>query len=297
METQEQDLVVTLKYDRMTHRYAKVSLPHPLSVCLRITDVCNRTCYHCCSGPSGNIGKTRDLKRLMTTIRKAGTPRLNITGGEPFTHPDIEGLLEYAVELGFGVSVTTSGDRVTERHVIFMGTRQIKPDVSLDGPDDKINRALRGNGSFDRVMEVASQCREHSVPFILNCTIQQHNLLHVDALATLGKQLLAKKITFIVIRPQGRAKSLPEILLSDDDIRVLHEKVELHRKTWTIGVMDLRKQPRSFVVVEPNGDIIAQSHDEYVTVGNALRDGTEFREVWADPEKFDHKSHLLHFVT
>jgi MoaA/NifB/PqqE/SkfB family radical SAM enzyme len=86
----------------------------PLQCSLYVTDRCNLDCAYCTeydnSRPHPSI---LDLKKWVGKIRKLGTMRIALVGGEPLTHPDIVELVRYCRELGFATSLTTNGFLLT----------------------------------------------------------------------------------------------------------------------------------------------------------------------------------------
>ena len=90
----------------------------PLQCSLYVTDQCNLDCAYCTeydnTRPHPSID---DLKKWIRKIRKLGTMRIALVGGEPLTHPHIVDIVRYCRELGFATSLTTNGFLLTRKLV------------------------------------------------------------------------------------------------------------------------------------------------------------------------------------
>ena len=88
----------------------------PLQCSLYVTDRCNLDCSYCTeydnSRPHPSLD---DLKKWIRKIRKLGTMRIALVGGEPLVHPNIVELVRYCRELGFATSLTTNGFLLTRK--------------------------------------------------------------------------------------------------------------------------------------------------------------------------------------
>ncbi len=303
----ETNIQVRILYDADELKFSKVFLQHPLSVCLKVTNRCNFKCAHCLSSRSPDESPeltTFELMSVMDLIKHAGVPRINISGGEPFKREDIGDLLIHAKRVGFEVSVTTNGSLVKDEHVKLMKNLEIVPDISLDAPTEDLNDELRYKGSYAGAVNLIRRLKLAGVSYILNCTIRQQNFKKFDDFVKFGLEHKCRKIYAIVLRPQGKAKGIDGIQIKDNQIHILSDKVERYKKEFrdennniSIDLMDLRRYPKSFVLIEPDGRVIAQSHEERenLEAGNLLiiRD---LNSIWQQHNSFNHTGHLLHYI-
>jgi MoaA/NifB/PqqE/SkfB family radical SAM enzyme len=243
---------------------------------------------------------------VMDIIKQAGVARLNISGGEPFQRKDpidkrsdIIDLLSHASKLCFEVSVTTNGSEVNDQHIKLMKQLRIVPDISLDGPTEELNDTLRFNGSYRMVIDLIKRLRLAEVPFILNCTIQQSNYPYFEEFVSFGKSIGCAKIYAIPMRLQGNAREMTDRQLNVEQTHELTNRIEDLKKSKciSIGLLDLRRYPNSFVLIEPNADVISQSHgeDQNLNAGNLLRN-RDLNNIWQRVDFFNHTGHLLHYI-
>jgi len=126
---------------------------------------CNLTCTHCfnASGPKDPWVRRMGPAQVRAAIDEAaaiGVKELYFTGGEPFLHPDILELIQYALRHA-PTTVLTNGTPITEAVADRLGalaaaTRySLEIRLSLDAPDAETNDAIRGRGVFAKVLRAA----------------------------------------------------------------------------------------------------------------------------------------------
>ena len=125
--------------------------------------VCNLACTHCfisCS-PTNHTHELMSLgevRRYLDEAAALGVREYYFTGGEPFLNPEMEAILEAALEVG-PATVLTNGllldPRRCARLAALAGASPYSLDlrVSLDGWDAESNDPIRGAGTFARILE------------------------------------------------------------------------------------------------------------------------------------------------
>jgi len=81
---------------------------------------CNYDCSYCPAEIHDNTSKHTDIEILKNTVDSLSllkNPRISLTGGEPFVHPDIEKLLDYARPKVTWINVTTNGTRTSDFYI------------------------------------------------------------------------------------------------------------------------------------------------------------------------------------
>ena len=81
-------------------------------VSLEILQKCLNNCLHCSSNSCHNskaILRLDTIKQIIDDIIYLGAKRLCLSGGEPFLHPDIIEIVEYATQKGLILDVYSSG--------------------------------------------------------------------------------------------------------------------------------------------------------------------------------------------
>src|SRR5579863_10730585 len=78
------------------------------TVFVRLTG-CPLRCQYCDTAYAFHAGEWLDLETILETVRGYGTKQVCVTGGEPLAQPNCLRLLERLCDLGFHVSLETSG--------------------------------------------------------------------------------------------------------------------------------------------------------------------------------------------
>lgn len=142
--------------------------------------VCNLACSHCfitCS-PTNHSHAMMDLESVEAHLAEAeslGVREYYFTGGEPFLNPEILDILRAALRQG-PCSVLTNGTLITAKRAQDLkalgdGSRySLEIRVSLDGLDRETNDKVRGQGSFDRILEAVRNLDAAGINPILTLT-------------------------------------------------------------------------------------------------------------------------------
>lgn len=169
---------------------------------VNITNRCNLSCAHCFiyrdDNPNEKLGARREptddeILELLGELRdRHGIRHMLWMGGEPLLRPE---LLRRGVELFISNTITTNGTRP----LVDLG-----PDVlyvvSLDGPES-VNDAVRGEGTFERVMSRLGALPEgFSSPVQVQCTVTPVNQRHLRELveALIGSRAQWMTFSFAV---------------------------------------------------------------------------------------------------
>ncbi|MCE7743679.1 MAG: radical SAM protein [Candidatus Heimdallarchaeota archaeon] len=124
----------------------------PLYATVNITGVCNLNCRYCFYQPRDYhlVMKLPDFKLALNELKICKVFLLNISGGEPFTHPEFSNFLQTAYEYFEHTLVITNGTILTKEHKeviedIIQKNGRFPIQVSLDSINPKINRITRSD--------------------------------------------------------------------------------------------------------------------------------------------------------
>ena len=124
--------------------------------------VCNLACSHCLvsASPTNHTHEMMTLDEVrpfLEEARRLGVREYYFTGGEPFLNPEMERILEATLRLG-PATVLTNGlllkpQRCAELRELSDGSPySLDLRVSIDGYDPASNDAIRGAGTFQRIL-------------------------------------------------------------------------------------------------------------------------------------------------
>ncbi len=165
----------------MPQNLSSERLGAPVNVTWEITDHCNLGCRHCLSADlRRESGGELDRERCETLIDELAALQvfqINFGGGEPFLRPDFMDILRYAQTKGIVTCVSTNGTMLTPELVDeLVGMELLFLQVSLDGAQAATNDAIRGEGTFERILEGVSLLSRRSFPDLsLNMVVTSVN--------------------------------------------------------------------------------------------------------------------------
>jgi MoaA/NifB/PqqE/SkfB family radical SAM enzyme len=189
----------------------------PLAVHLEVIARCNLQCRHCFAGvlPRGDAPLSlTEMSTLFADLASIGSFRLGLTGGEPLMRRDLFDIVDAATDAGLHPCLTTNGLLITEDIARKFGERSLVwLNVSLDGATAATNDAIRGAGTYDRVLRKLRLLGEHA-RFTLAFTITRHNVEEVEACAALAREVGAHTAVFRPVYPAGVANENLELMPS-----------------------------------------------------------------------------------
>jgi len=150
---------------------------------------CNLACDYCVVASSpGARRRTLSSARVRALVDEAvaeGFTELYLTGGEPFLHPEIVPMLEYASERLDTVVLTNAmlfrGRRGRELRRLS-GRPRLVLQTSLDGARPQTHDRWRGEGSWARAMHGIDYARELGLSVRVALTETPDNRAEVDEL-------------------------------------------------------------------------------------------------------------------
>lgn len=150
---------------------------------LHPTRRCNLRCLHCYSQSGPEVTATTPLPMLRGLIEDAvdlGYGVVGVSGGEPLLYPDLAELLLAAKDLGCRTTVTTNGMLLTDRRLAELAGLVDVLAISLDGTPPSHDR-MRGNprafSTLDRRMASVSAS---GIPFGFISTLTMENVAELE---------------------------------------------------------------------------------------------------------------------
>lgn len=191
------------------------ALSAPVNVTWEITERCNLSCHHCLSADlraerKGELTYEQCLA-VIDDLASAEVFQVNFGGGEPFLREDFLSILEYLRAKGMTACVSTNGTLLSD-HLV---DRLIRMDrlflqVSLDGVRSVTNDAIRGAGTFPRIIAGVRRLSERGFADLsLNMVVTRLNVDETADFAALAKGFGAKA-RLSRFRPSGAARNVWE---------------------------------------------------------------------------------------
>ena len=142
--------------------------------------LCNLACGHCfisCS-PTNHTHEHMSLAQVEETLAEAvglGVKEYYFTGGEPFLNPEMEAILAATLRVGPATVLTNGlllGEDRCRRLASLAESSEYSLDlrISLDGYNAETNDPIRGEGTFERVLEGAGNVAAAGLNPVLTVT-------------------------------------------------------------------------------------------------------------------------------
>jgi len=203
----------------------------PFLVNWAITGRCNLRCRHC-YGLYG-VGQTAELPketvlRTVDTLRAMGTRRITLEGGEPLVRPDIVELVDYIHGKGIEMALCTNAVLLAK----YLDALQDKIDLfvlSLDGRQE-YNDWLRGNGTYEKVIEALGLLAERGIRPLLFCCLVDDNLGDVDLMVSVARQYGAYVTFNVAVGQAGEGARVPLAKRTDEAYRDAIRRILEHKR-------------------------------------------------------------------
>ena len=249
-----------------------------------ITHRCNLRCKHCYQEDYSAFEDIDKIKPVLSQYSELIKQyncigRLNITGGEPLTHPGLYDLLDLARLKGMRTGVLTNGTLLGEweaRRLKACGVDYVQ--ISLDGME-KVHDNIRGKGSFDRAVNGICALKAQGIFTSVSFTVQNNNIGELKKLASFCYILGADKLWFdrVVIPSQEDSENLS--VPAENYWKLLKTAARLNKKGRVFCGRSLQFIPcrdkliyhcsagENLLIVLANGDVMPCRRLPYV-IGN-----------------------------
>jgi len=162
------------------------------SVYFTVTRYCDLTCPYCYQGLNNRNNTEMTLDQVRQTLGRIKNVnpncRIAISGGEPFSHPQIFEILDIVDEHEFPMIILSNGtfidDRAAQHLKRLKGFRFIQ--ISLDGITEETHALTRGKGHFPKAMAAIRSIIDQGLPFKLAPTLHNANMQDLAEIADLA---------------------------------------------------------------------------------------------------------------
>ena len=199
---------------------------------------CNLRCSHCFLGEHLNTNLTypyEALTSLVDTCPQWETEEVTLLGGEPTIYPHIVDLTYYIQAKGLHARLVTNGQRgFTAFMKNFEGP--VKPTVyfSIDGSTPEVHEAIRGKGTFARLIANIERSRELGYQGFGIMSVSRPNAHDVIETLRLCDRLGLEHVNVHYVSNRGFAT--PESIVTFREWMSIRESIERASPTLSLGV-------------------------------------------------------------
>ena len=224
----------------------RLKVTHPLrQLFWECTLGCNFACRHCGSDCKKQTGIAEmPLEQFLPVLdniksRQPQTKTLVFTvGGEPLVRKDIVECGRAITNRGFYWGMVSNGyliDDIMMEELSDAGLCSLA--IDIDGNKEDHNWLRCNENSFDRVFNAIEHIRKapHLTWDVITC-VNGRNINHLDELKRLLIEAGVKKWRCFTIVPMGRAKGNSELLLDDEQFKLLMDFIVNTRREGKINL-------------------------------------------------------------
>lgn len=208
----------------------------PTHMSIELTDGCNLRCRHCYRASSPRLAHrlpTAQLLAALDEMARAGVRSVELTGGEPTSHPDFAAILRKSLAVFDLTAVLTNGTLLNAETICILADAGPKAVVQLDldGATAEQHEGLRGMpGSFAKALNNLHHLTARGVAVRVAMTVYPKNCHAVADTFALARRAGARWFACNPIIDVGRAT--PDLLLSEVQLtgvlRELERLASLH---------------------------------------------------------------------
>ncbi len=201
---------------------------------LHVTNRCNLRCLHCVyeSGELKMPDMTLEVvESLIPSLKGMGVDEIHLTGGEPLLNRQIFAIIALLRRAGFTVRIQSNGMMLNQEKVGKLkeaGLNQIL--ISVDGLRESHNQFRKNPRSFDAAINAVKICLQNKLFTRVNTVLYQDNLLDLEDLLNLTKELGVDQHSFFYLAPIGRGKKIAHKILTLPEWKQAYQKILAYAK-------------------------------------------------------------------
>lgn len=208
-------------------------------VSLEILQKCLNNCIHCSSNScfeSKAILEFKVIKEIIDDIVCLGAKRLCLSGGEPFLHPDITNIVEYATRKGLILDIYSSGIMGDNNQTVSLdemmlinckkaGLNRIMFNVQA-ASSEVYDAVMMTAGNFGKLVESIKRTEACGIETEIHFVPMKQNYDEIESVVKLAEELNVGNVSFLRLVPHGRAEQYKDkIMLNDQELEIVQNKL------------------------------------------------------------------------
>jgi MoaA/NifB/PqqE/SkfB family radical SAM enzyme len=163
----------------------------PISGTFELTPVCNMNCKMCYVRMSKQeqekkrpLRSAKEWMKLGEKAKEQGLLYLLLTGGEPFSHPEIREIITGLHKKGFVITINTNATLIDEEVIEWLkDVPPVRVNITLYGASDETyGRLCRNPKGFTQVTKAIDLLLEAGISVKINCSVTPDNVDDLEAI-------------------------------------------------------------------------------------------------------------------
>jgi MoaA/NifB/PqqE/SkfB family radical SAM enzyme len=168
-----------------------------------------RFCFYGCS-PENSLKPIEKIKKDILLSKGYGIEHIELSGGEPMMHKDIESIIEFCRNQGFKtICMITNGTLLKNRERMYSlqkkGLNQFV--FSLHGAQSPTHDYLTGGQTFHDMLQAIDNAKILEIPFRINVVVTSKNFKELADIARLIRTMRPLMVNYLVYSPLGFSKN------------------------------------------------------------------------------------------
>jgi len=248
----------------------------PESINIHITNVCNYKCKFCYYQ---KFDKKKWLEtpvfiNILKQLKYTPVKKINLAGGEPLLHPNINNLLQIMREMGFISSIITNGSKLNTQWLNCNGNNIDLIGISCDSALESLEKRVgRGNGKHvASVINVFKEIHKYNATHNnriftkLNTVVTQLNVHeNMGALLQFLRPDRWKILQILKINGQNE-KEFYQLRISEQEFNDFIEKHHWISKKGIVMVPESNElETNSYLMINHDGRLFQNNNGKYHT--------------------------------
>ena len=204
---------------------------HPCLALFNITDECNMKCNICYYGSEPNLGNHRtmeDIEQMLATLLETESEPdlIQVTGGEPTTHPEIMEILQYLKKSPVRhLMLNTNGIKIAEDEEFVKALKRLGGGFEIylqfDSLDPKVLKELRAKDMVEIRLKALAMLEKYKISTSLVVVVKKGLNEHEipDIIEFSRRYRCIRGIVFQPIQEAGRINADGDFRITLSEIR------------------------------------------------------------------------------
>lgn len=199
----------------------------PVHVAVELTSNCNLNCQFCYRDAGHRHQEELPYTKLIEILKKlyhSGVRAVELTGGEPMTHPHFFDILDFCASYFRIVALLTNGCLIDQKGATILGSygEVLYVQVDLDGSTAEVHDRIKGRvGAFEKTKHAIEHLSKNHVRTRVVMNVTSDNSHDIEDTLKLANKLGATWFGYSPVLPVGRAKTLGNTLTPEQIARVM----------------------------------------------------------------------------
>ena len=160
-----------------------------INVLIELTNVCNMRCVHCYQADRSNSSENIEflqysaIEKMLHELEGSSDINITLTGGEIFTHPDIEKIILAIKKRNFNVNLLTNCTLINEENISLIKHNVNHISASCYGKSaESYECVTRVKGSFETYNNAINLLKKYNVRYNEKAVVLKNNYSNIDNL-------------------------------------------------------------------------------------------------------------------